>query len=111
MLVLEKQRDISILHVLGARSSTIRSIFLLEGLLISLSGALVGAVVGFGLCFLQQRFGLLSFGSETAIVDAYPVEMHGQDFVFVIATIIITTIIAAYRPAKLASKNPTFRSF
>lgn len=111
MLVIEKRRDISIFNVLGARASTIRNIFLTEGLFISLTGALVGVVFGFTFCFLQEKFGFLSFGSETALKDAYPIEMHVEDFFLVVATVVVTTLVAAYRPAALAAKKIQRLSF
>ena len=66
----------------------ITNIFMAEGWLITMSGALSGLLIGVILCWVQQEFGLLQLGnSGTFIVDAYPVQLQWSD------TIIVTTIV------------------
>lgn len=105
MLVMEKQKDITILTAMGARSSTITRIFLAEGLII----AGTGTVIGFGLsilfCLLQQRFGLIKLEGTSFLVNAYPVSMHPADFVLVSATIIVIGVGASWYPAKRAGRQ------
>jgi ABC-type lipoprotein release transport system permease subunit len=59
MLIIEKERDIEILRSLGADNNLIRKIFIFEGWLISIIGALGGLVPGFIICWIQQTFGLI----------------------------------------------------
>ncbi len=59
MLIIEKERDIEILKSLGADNNLIRKIFIFEGWLISIIGALAGLILGFIICWLQQRYGLV----------------------------------------------------
>jgi lipoprotein-releasing system permease protein len=105
MLVMEKQKDITILTAMGARSSTITRIFLAEGLII----AGTGTVIGFGLsilfCLLQQRFGLIKLEGTSFLVSAYPVSMHPADFLLVSATIIVIGVGASWYPAKRAGRQ------
>ncbi len=81
MLILEKRRDIRILHSIGSPLSLIRRIFFTEGLLIVLVGAVAGLLLGAGLCLLQQYFGFVKLGGGTGnfIVTAYPVSMKITD--------------------------------
>ena len=104
MLAIKKRKDVAILFSLGATPSTIKYIFLLEGALISFTGAGIGLVAGVTLCYLQQEFGLVSMGMETSLVDAYPVKMKMTDFISTAVTIIVITITASYRPAAKASR-------
>ena len=77
MLILDKREDVETLRNLGADDRLIARIFLFEGRLISLFGALSGIVLGLLLCYIQQRFGIISLGGGNGsfIVDAYPVSV------------------------------------
>lgn len=105
MLVIEKQKDISVLMALGASGRLIRSIFWFEGAIISLTGAAIGLLLGFVVCSIQINFGIISMGMQTSVVNAYPVKMHFLDFLNTAICVIIITILASYRPASLASKT------
>lgn len=105
MLAIEKQKDIAVLYALGAPKKLIRRIFIFEGSLISFSGAIVGMLIGFFICWLQQEFGLISMGMVSSVSEAYPVKMIGSDFAFSALSIVIITMLAAFRPASLAAKT------
>lgn len=92
ILIIEKQNDIKILKSMGTPNETIARIFLFEGWLISFSGILIGLVLGVGISFLQQHFGLLKLGSTPGayLVDAYPVIVKFSD---VLLTLIIVSVI------------------
>ena len=101
MLILDKQKDIGILRSLGAKDATIKQIFFLEGLLISLTGAFSGLLLGLLVCFLQQKFGLVKLqGGGSFIISAYPVKMIATDFLYVFITIGIIGTAAAWLPVK-----------
>ncbi len=104
MLVIDKKKDIAILSAMGATSATIRNIFLAEGALIAFSGAFIGLSLGFLICWVQQTFGLVSMGMQTAIVDSYPVLIKASDFVMTGITILVITVIVSIRPALNAAK-------
>ena len=88
MLVLEKKADIHTLHSLGASKRIIRRVFLLEGIFISLGGALAGILLGGLVCWLQIRFGLVTIQAEgDFIIDAYPVAVKATDFGLVAFTV------------------------
>ena len=103
MLVIDKQKDISVLMALGASPAFIKKLFLTEGAIIAFSGAILGLILGFGICFLQETFGFVSMGMETAVVDAYPVDMQLSDFIFTSLLIITVTIAVSIAPANRAS--------
>jgi len=104
MLVIEKKKDMTILVTMGAEPKTVKAIFLTEGLLVGLTGAGIGLIFGFLICFVQQKFGLVSLGSDTSIVNAYPVSMRWMDFVLVGLSTFVITIVASIAPAIKASK-------
>lgn len=103
MLVLEKQQDVQILKAMGASSSLIFKIFLNTGLIITGIGAFLGLLIGFLIALGQQQFEWISMG-EGFIVDGYPVAFKWTDFILIIATVTVVGFIAAYFPARKASK-------
>jgi lipoprotein-releasing system permease protein len=105
MLIIDKKHDISILMSMGAGIASIRKIFLTEGLMISLIGGAGGLLLGWLICFMQQKFSFIKFdNSESFVVDAYPVSMQPLDFinVFLIVFIIGAALswFASYRLIK-----------
>ncbi len=99
MLIIEKQADIATLRNLGADRRLVRRIFLFEGWLISLVGAVAGMVLGTGLCLLQQHFGFLRMGNNY-ITEAYPVVVQPGDVLLVLATVAVMGFAAAYWPVR-----------
>jgi len=100
MLILEKKRDIAVLASMGANRRTIRRIFLFEGTLISLTGAVAGLLIGAVVCWIQLRFGVVRLGSAESsfVVSAYPVYMKAADFLLVFGTVMVTGLLAAAYP-------------
>ncbi len=111
MLVLEKQKDIAILRAMGAQPGTIRSIFLLEGMLWSLVGGLFGIFLGVLICVIQQQFKIVKFDGSF-MVDAYPVQLQLPDLLLVIITIMAVGLLTSWYPALRATKaaDPALKS-
>ena len=102
MLILDKREDTATLRNLGADERTISRIFLTEGRLIALLGAIVGVAGGLLLCFLQQQFGLISLGggNGTFLVEAYPVSVHAADVLLVFITVIGVGFLSVWYPVR-----------
>lgn len=107
MLILDKKKDISVLWSLGADKRTIRRIFYAEGMIISVFGGGLGLVLGGLLAFMQQQFGWLKLGggSGTYIVEAYPVEVHGSDFLLVLVTVLLIGALTTWYPVSRISRK------
>ena len=78
MLIIEKRHDIETLKSLGATERLIKKIFILEGWMISLSGMVVGLVVGISFSLLQQWLGFIKMPGHF-VVQAYPVILSWGD--------------------------------
>jgi lipoprotein-releasing system permease protein len=107
MLAIEKKKDMAVLKAMGATERLIKQIFLKQGMMIAFSGALIGLVLGYGVCFLQQTFGLVSLGISSAVVDAYPIKVVWTDFLWISISIIAITFAASWRPATIAAQVDT----
>lgn len=102
MLIIDKKADAATLRNLGATDRQIRSIFLLEGRIISAIGAVVGILLGLLLCWLQQEFGLVHMGDSAGsfVVNAYPVSVHYDDVAIVFVTVLLIGWAAAWIPTR-----------
>lgn len=105
MLIIEKERDIEILKSLGAENNLIRKIFIFEGWMISVIGAFAGVILGFIICWIQQRFGLIKLNSESLLINVYPVILKIKDFVVVPATVLLIGYWAAWYPVRFLTKK------
>ena len=105
MLILDKKKDIAVLHSMGAGNRLIKRIFLFEGIMISIGGALLGLLLGGLISLLQQEFGLISLGGGTGtfVIDAYPVKTEIIDFAMVFITVIVLGLLAAWYPVRQIS--------
>lgn len=104
MLVIQKRNNIAVLFSFGSSQTFIRNVFLTEGALISLTGTFIGMSFGVLLCYLQQHYGLISIGTETSLVDAYPVRLKTSDLLITFLSVILITFLASIRPALAASR-------
>lgn len=105
MLVIDKRKDIAILIGLGANRGLIQRIFFTEGMLISVIGCVGGMVVGLIFSLLQQHFGWIKMGSKISMIDAYPIDIHPTDFILVIFTVMLVSVIASGISARLSVKH------
>lgn len=106
MLIIDKQQDILILRTLGADDSLIRRIFRLEGWLVSAVGAVCGALLGLGLCLLQQQTGLLKLGNgDNYVLSAYPVHVEAADVLLAVAIVLLIGWLAACIPTRRGTSS------
>ena len=107
MLIIDKKDDVVTLRNLGANDKQISRVFLFEGRLISLIGAVIGILLGLLLCWLQQRYGLVAMGdaSGTFVVNAYPVSVHYSDVAVVFLTVVAVGWLAVWYPVRYLSRR------
>ena len=107
MLMIDKKKDVVTLRNLGASDRQIVQVFLFEGRLISLAGAVLGIVLGLLLCWLQQTFGLVGLGrsSGSFIIDSSPVSVHAEDILIIFITVLVRGFLAVWYPVKYFAKR------
>ena len=105
MLIIDKKADVVTLRNLGASDRQITRIFLFEGRMISVIGAVIGIAFGLLLCWIQQQYGLVRLGSTEGsfIVDAYPVSVHPWDVVLIFITVLLIGFLAVWYPVRYFS--------
>lgn len=105
MMVIRKTREIGILKTIGTKSPSITRIFMIVGASIGLIGTGFGAMFGFVVSWLLNRYRFVNLPGDVYFIKNLPVQMQWQDFVVVcLSALLITfasTIYPAYRAAKL----------
>ena len=102
MLIIDKKKDINTLQSMGANNSLIRRIFFMEGILINLTGALSGLILGVIVCLLQEHVGLLRL--EGGIVEYYPVSVNPSELIYILLTVIIIGFLTSWYPVRNLTK-------
>jgi lipoprotein-releasing system permease protein len=101
MLIVDKSSDIATLKALGANTKTIKQIFFLEGLLISMLGLIIGLFAGVIIVQAQDIFQFVLIND----VDPYPVVLKTLDLVYISATVLAIGAFAAWFPANRLLKH------
>lgn len=111
MLVLEKQKDISVLNALGANRSFIQRVFLSEGMLLALVGGGIGMLLALLIAWLQIKYHLIPLAGGSFLIDYFPVKLRLMDFILVGSTVFVIALIASWLPSrKAATQDFSLRS-
>jgi len=105
MLVIEKEKDISVLHALGGNRNFIQRIFLSAGLLLTFMGAGCGILLALLIAWLQINYKLIPLSGESFLIDYYPVTLKIGDLLLVAVTVIVIAFLASWIPSRKAALN------
>jgi len=105
MLVIEKEKDISVLHALGGNRNFIQKIFLSAGVLLTLIGAGCGILLALLIAWLQINYKLIPLSGESFLIDYYPVTLKVGDLLLVAVTVIVIALLASWIPSRKAALN------
>ncbi|THF49581.1 ABC transporter permease [Flavobacterium supellecticarium] len=101
MMILDKKANLKTLFNLGAEIKHLRSIFLLQGSLITVTGGLIGLVLGIIVVILQKQFSLIMVTPTMA----YPVVFDIMNILTVLLTIVILGFLASLIASSRVSKK------
>ncbi|MEJ8841278.1 FtsX-like permease family protein [Lacibacter sp. H375] len=104
MLVLEKEQDIQILQAMGGGRKFIQKIFLTEGVLLALTGSIIGIILALIFSYLQVTFKLIPL-TGSFVIDYYPVKILLTDILLVITTVIVIGLLASWVPSVKAARQ------
>lgn len=113
LLMHEKRKDIAILSAQGMRERGLRSIFLAQGLMITLAGTLIGALLGAAVVFSQAHFGLVKFGmggEGEYVLETYPVAWQWLDMAGVCFVGLSVGLLACLVPLRYVNVYKRFNS-
>lgn len=106
MLVLDKQKDMTVLKSLGGNNSLIQRIFFYEGLMIAIIGCVLGLLIGAIFNYIQSTYGIIRVedGANT-ILDSYPMVSRWSDYALVFTTVTGISGLVSYFSAKVSVKE------
>jgi lipoprotein-releasing system permease protein len=104
MMVMEKTRDIAVLMSFGVRADQVRRIFLLQGLLISVIGTVLGLIVGYGLSWVGGHYRFIHLDAAVYSIDYLPFAPRVWDAVIVAAVSLGVSLMATLYPSGSAAK-------
>ena len=104
MLILEKRPSVGVLRTLGATERTILVIFLEVGLLIGISGTILGNIFGLSASWLIDHYHMVPLPAGIYPIAYLPLTIDPSDVIGVNAVAIILSIIATWYPARMASR-------
>lgn len=106
MLILEKKSDIGILTSMGADMSVIKRIFLTEGWLITVIGAVIGLIAGLALCWAQIKYEIVGLpNSGSFVIDSYPVDIQWNDVMVILIAVLLIGYFAAWYPIRYVTRR------
>jgi lipoprotein-releasing system permease protein len=103
MMVMEKTRDIAVLMSFGVKAEQVRKIFLLQGLLISVIGTVLGLILGYGLSWAGGHYPF-PLNAEIYSIDHLPFAPRVWDGVIVAAVSLGVSLLATLYPSGSAAK-------
>lgn len=103
LLVMEKSRDIAILKTMGASATSIRRIFMLQGLVIGLVGTAVGTIAGVGAATVLDRLRVIQIPADVYQLSYLPFTVVPRDVALVVAAAIVICFVATIYPSRQAA--------
>ena len=103
ILIIDKAKDRKTLASMGATEGTIRSIFFIEGIMLSAMGTFIGLILGYILSWIQQHIGIIPL--EGGIVDYYPVIIRARDLLLVAGIVLGIGLMFSWLPVWMLTKK------
>jgi lipoprotein-releasing system permease protein len=104
LLVMEKRSDIAILKTMGASSTAVMYVFMLQGLIIGVTGTVVGAATGMTLSWVLDHYRLIRVSGDVYQISYLPFTLLPFDFVVVVLVAVLICFIATIYPSRQAAR-------
>lgn len=104
MVVMEKNKEIAILKSMGATAASIRRIFIYEGLIIGITGTLLGVSGGLFICQLLSRYQFIKLPPDVYPFTTLPVEVLAGDVTIIALSAVLITFLATLYPSYQAAR-------
>ena len=103
MMVMEKTRDIAVMMSFGVSADQVRRIFLLQGLLISACGTVLGLGLGYAASLLGSHYRFIHLDASVYSIDYLPFAPHLTDALIVAAVSLGMSLLATLYPSSSAA--------
>jgi lipoprotein-releasing system permease protein len=103
MMVMEKTRDIAVMMSFGVQPAQVRRIFLMQGLLISLIGTVLGLAIGYMAARAGGHYHFIHLSAEVYSIDTLPFAPRPLDGLIVAVVSIGISLLATLYPSSTAA--------
>src|SRR6476620_5370308 len=104
LLVMERRRDIAILNAMGATPNGIMTIFVIEGAILGLCGAVAGVLLGVIATLVANRYHLISLPADVYSISSVSLHLNSYNVTFAALVALALSILATIYPARAASR-------
>jgi lipoprotein-releasing system permease protein len=104
LVVVERRRDIAILKAMGAAKGSITALFMIEGAIIGALGALSGVILGLVVCYVGNRYKLVSLPADVYSISNVPFRTHLDEIALAVAIAFVLSVVATIYPARAAAR-------
>jgi lipoprotein-releasing system permease protein len=104
LLVMERRRDIAILNAMGATPNGIMTIFVIEGAILGLCGAVAGVLLGAFATLVANRYHLISLPPDVYSISSVPLHLKNYSVMLAALIAFALSILATIYPARAASR-------
>jgi lipoprotein-releasing system permease protein len=104
MVVADKTKEIGILRAMGMTASSIRRIFLAQGIMIGVVGTALGLVLGLATALALDTYKLIPLNPEVYFIDHLPVARQPLDIAVTVVSSLLIAAAATVYPALQASR-------
>ncbi len=104
MMVMERTKDIAILKAMGTNNTSIRRIFILKGMVIGLTGSLLGVFGGFIICAILGRYKFIELPGDVYYFTTLPIRLEALDVLVITSSALLICFLASLYPSFLAAR-------
>ena len=104
LLVMERRRDIAILNAMGATPNGIMTIFVIEGAILGLCGAVAGVLLGAIATLVANGYHLISLPPDVYSISSVPLHLKSYNIIFAALIAFALSVLATIYPARAASR-------
>ncbi|HEY0724675.1 MAG TPA: FtsX-like permease family protein, partial [Pyrinomonadaceae bacterium] len=104
LVVVERRRDIAILKALSATRGSLMLIFVIEGAVIGLIGAIAGVGLGYVLCVIGNHYQVVSLPADVYSISNVPLIPKPSEMIVAALVAFVLSVLATIYPARAASR-------
>ena len=105
LVVTERRSDIAILTAMGARARSIMLVFMIEGALVGIIGAICGSIIGLLACAVGERYRLVSLPADVYSISNVPFHAQARDILLSALVAFLLSLLATLYPARVAART------
>lgn len=104
LVVVERRTDIAVLRTLGASSKSIVTVFMIEGAVIGVTGAIIGVLLGQAACVIGNHYKLVQLPADVYSIASVPFNSQWRDVMLAAAVAFFLSLLATVYPAQAAAR-------